>query len=162
MQSEGQQATSEKSKDGCQKGGRHFFHKNLRHPSFNLPETKITKPLEDNSAQERGETFFPKYNTYALTRLVNKLSIEVQQKKKLRPGDGLLEKGGLFSKKNNPNKRRPERQQLASRRTFLILKAVQLIPKGTRPLQKAAFEKDPLGQHAPKTKYPRAAQSYLT
>ena len=47
-------------------------------------------------------------------------------------------RGRRFSKKNNPNKRRPERQQFASRRSFIIL-----IPKETRPCQKQPSKRIP-------------------
>ena len=56
---------SERSKHGCQKGGRHFFHPTPRHQPLDPQETKRTKSPEDNSAQERGKTFFQKYKIYA-------------------------------------------------------------------------------------------------
>ena len=45
--------------------GETFFHPTPRHQSLDPHETKRTKPPEDNSAQERGETFFQKYKISA-------------------------------------------------------------------------------------------------
>jgi len=45
--------------------GETFFHRTPRHQSLDPHETKRTKPPKDNSAQERGETFFQKYKISA-------------------------------------------------------------------------------------------------
>ena len=51
---------SAQSKHGCQKGGRCFSIKTLS-INHSIHTTKRTKPPEDNSAQERGETFSQKF-----------------------------------------------------------------------------------------------------
>ena len=94
---------------------------NPRHPSIDIPKTKRTKPLEDNSAQERGEMFFPKTQKFPrIALLVNKISIEVPQRKKPLHG----------------------RQQPTSRRTRPTSnKSRPIFTEENLPLQKATFEK---------------------
>ena len=56
--------TKEASKDGCQKGGRRFSILTLSTHHSIYPATKSTKSFEDNSTQERGETFFHKIQSF--------------------------------------------------------------------------------------------------
>jgi hypothetical protein len=81
----------------ARKGETFFFHKNLRHPPFDLSKTKRTKTLEDNSAKERGEMIFfhQKQSFRALPR-----------RQKITPANDSLGRGETFFK-NYPNERRP-------------------------------------------------------
>ena len=78
--------------------GMFFFHKNLRHPSFDLSKTKRTKTLEDNSAKERGETFFHQKQSFrALPRQqTNLISKQQTLQQKIPPGNDSLGRGETF------------------------------------------------------------------
>ena len=138
--------------------GETFFNLNSRHQSFDLPETKRTKPLEDNSAQERGETFFPKIQNFrALPRLVNKLSIEVPQRKKppflfprLPPGDDSLGRGGdVFQRNTTLTSVTSDDNNFSKDTSGNQQKPTNFYRRELAPA-KSNLRKDPLGQHAGK------------
>jgi hypothetical protein len=90
--------------------GETFFHLYPRHQSFDLPETKRTKPLEDNSAQERGGDVFPQNTKFPRVASISKQIIYRGSPKKetpflflrLPPGDDSLGRGEMFFKETQP------------------------------------------------------------
>ena len=125
--------------------GETFLHPTPRHQSLDPHETKRTKPPEDNSAQERGETFFQKKYKISARCLVSKQIIyrgstkkETPFYHKLPPGNDSLGTGGKVFPRNTTL------TSVASDDNNLLLKghvrhptkADQFLPKGTCPCKK--------------------------
>ena len=70
--------TKEASKDGCQKGGRRFFHPNHRHTSFNLPSNEKNKTLRRQQRTRKGGDVFSQNTKFPrVASLANKSSIGI-------------------------------------------------------------------------------------
>ena len=93
----------------ARKGGDVFFILTIGTHHSIYPATKRTKPFEDNSAKERGETFFHKIPSFrALPRLANKSSLRATTR----------QEGGRRFFKNHPNERRLGQQQITSKKVL--------------------------------------------
>ena len=97
--------SSEESKDGCQKGGRHFSIWTLgtNHSIYPKQIQERTKPFETTARKKGGRCFSENTKFAHIASLINKSSIEVPQKGgkppffiNCLPGDDSLGKGETF------------------------------------------------------------------
>ena len=103
----------------ARKGGR-FFHKNLRHPSFDLSKTKRTKTFEDNSVKERGRRFFHKKQSFRALprRQTNLISKQQTLQQKIPPGNDSLGRGGDVFSRTTLTSVAPDKNKLHPKRSF--------------------------------------------
>ena len=161
-----------------EKGG-DIFPSEPSAPTIRTTRNKKNKTPRRQQRARKGGDIFPQNTKFpCVASLVNKLSIEVPQRKKppflfhrLPPGDGSLGRGVNVFPRNTTltSVTSDDNNLLLEGHVWHPTKADQFLPKGICPCKKQPSKRSPGTtrwqggrRFSPKTKSPRVTQSYIT